>query len=194
VNVGEGDFRATATKGPDGSWTLTQDIAYDEGGAEHVHSDATAVWAGDGHEHWHVKRYVVYHLFALGDGGQPTGRPRTDHKVGFCIYDYERAGLDLGPEEAVYERDGCGEEDSTRLVMGLSPGWADHYHWHLPGQSISIDGLADGEYRIFAVADEASVFREESRDNNETWVDFTLSSDPQGNRLALVGDVGPAPK
>lgn len=77
--------------------------------------------------------------------------------------------------------------------MGLSPGWADHYNWDLPGQSIEIDGLADGDYRIFAVADEGTVFREETTENNETWVDFTLSSDPQGNRYALLGDVGPSP-
>ena len=52
--------------------------------------------------------------------------------------------LDLGPDEAVYEREGCGSEDSNRLVMGLSRGWVDYYHWNLPGQSIPVDGLADG--------------------------------------------------
>ncbi|WP_107704886.1 lysyl oxidase family protein [Nocardioides allogilvus] len=193
VNVGEGDFHATADKQLDDSWVLTQDIEYDGGGAEHVTTDAQAVWGGDGHEHWHVERYVVYHLFALDEAGKVTGPARTDHKVGFCIYDFERAEVDLGSDEPTYDRKGCGEEDSTHLVMGLSPGWADHYNWDLPGQSIEIDGLADGDYRIFAVADEGTVFREETTENNETWVDFTLSSDPQGNRYALLGDVGPSP-
>jgi hypothetical protein len=194
VNVGEGDFHATAKKEPDGSWTITQDIEYDQGGAEQVATPAEAVWAGDGHEHWHVKRYVVYHLTALDDRGRPTGDQRTDHKVGFCIYDFEKGDVDFGPEEPVYGRAGCGKEDSTRLVMGLSPGWADYYKWSLPGQSIEIDGLPDGAYRIFAVADEARVFREETVKNNRTWVDFELSTDSDGLRLALVGEVGPSPE
>lgn len=194
VNVGDGDFHATADKQLDGSWILTQDIEYDGGGAEHIATDAEAVWAGDGHEHWHVKRYVVYHLFALDQHEEITGAPRTDHKVGFCIYDFERAGVEQGSDEPVYDRKGCGRKDSSHLVMGLSPGWADHYNWDLPGQSIPIGGLADGEYRIFAVADEGGVFREETTENNETWVDFTLSSDAQGNRFALLGDVGPSPE
>jgi hypothetical protein len=194
VNVGEGDFHATADKQLDGSWVLTQDIEYDGGGAEHIATEAEAVWGGDGHEHWHVKRYVVYHLFALDERGEITGPARTDHKVGFCIYDFERAEVDQGADEPVYGRKGCGQEESTHLVMGLSPGWADHYNWDLPGQSIDIDGLADGDYRIFAVADEGSVFREETTNNNETWVEFTLSSDVQGNRFAMLGDVGPSPE
>ncbi|UUZ59817.1 lysyl oxidase family protein [Nocardioides sp. B-3] len=180
------------------SWTtprvLTRDIEYDGGGAEHVRTDAGAVWGGDGHEHWHIERYVVYHLYALDESGEVTGPARTDHKVGFCIYDFERAHVDLGSDDPTYDRKGCGEEGSSHLVMGLSPGWADHYNWDLPGQSIEIDGLVDGDYRIFAVADEQSVFREETRTNNETRVDFTLSSDARGNRFALLGDIGPSPE
>ena len=77
--------------------------------------------------------------------------------------------------------------------MGLSRGWVDYYHWNLPGQSIPVDGLADGDYRLHAVADEQGVFREETTDNNRTWVDFTLSTDTSGTRSALVSDVGPQP-
>lgn len=194
VNVGDGDFHATADKGLDGEWTMTQDIEHSDGGASHVPSDAEPVWGGDGHEHWHVKRYVTYHLYALDDDGEETGAPRTDHKVGFCIYDFESADLDLGPDEAVYERKGCGSQDSTHLVMGLSPGWVDYYHWNLPGQSIPVDGLPDGDYRIYAVADEQGVFQEETTDNNRTWVDFTLSTDADEVRSALVSDVGPQPE
>ena len=193
VNVGEGDFHATADHRLDGTWTMTQDFEHADGGASHEPSDAEPVWGGDGHEHWHVKRYVTYHLYALDEDGAETGEPRTDHKVGFCIYDFERSDLDLGPDDAVYERKGCGSEDSTHLVMGLSPGWVDYYHWNLPGQSIPVDGLSDGDYRIYAVADEEGVFQEETTDNNRTWVDFTLSTDTAGVRSALVSDVGPQP-
>jgi hypothetical protein len=195
LNVGKGDFHATADKGLDGQWTMTQDIEHADGGASHEVSDAEPVWGGDGHEHWHVKRYVTYHLYALDHSGKETGDPRTDHKIGFCIYDFERSDLDLGigPDDPVYERKGCGSEDSTHLVMGLSPGWVDFYHWNLPGQSISIDGLGDGDYRIYAVADEEGFFQEASRDNNRTWVEFTLSTNAEGVRSALVTEVGPQP-
>jgi hypothetical protein len=194
LNVGDGDFHATADKGLDGVWTMTQDIEHADGGASHVPSEAEPVWGGDGHEHWHVKRYVTYHLYALDDDGAETGDPRTDHKIGFCIYDFKRSGLEIGPDKAIYERDGCGSEDSTHLLMGLSPGWIDYYHWDLPGQSIPLDGLADGDYRLVAVADEQEVFQEESRDNNLTWVDFTLATDDQGVRTASLDEVGPSPE
>ena len=193
VNVGDGDFHATADKNLGGEWTVMQDVEHADGGASHEPSGARPVWGGDGHEHWHVRRYVTYHLFALDDRGETRGKPRTDHKIGFCIYDFERADLDVGPTEAVYGRDGCGSEDSNHLVMGLSPGWVDYYHWNLPGQSIPVDGLRDGPYRIYAVADEQGVFREESTDNNRTWVDFSLSTDDAGTRSALVTTVGPRP-
>jgi hypothetical protein len=194
VNVGDGDFHATADKQLDGSWLLTQDIEFDGGGAEHVESDADAVWAGDGHEHWHVKRFVTYRLVALKANGKPTGPARTDHKVGFCIYDFRQSIAGQGPEEAVYERESCGKENSTHLVMGLSPGWADHYDLTLPGQSIDLEGLPDGAYRIYAAADAAGAFREETTDNNETWVDFRLKSDDEFGRVAFLGEVGPSPE
>ncbi|MFM6851739.1 MAG: hypothetical protein ACKOVB_21810, partial [Terrabacter sp.] len=134
-----------------------------------------------------------YHLYALGADGEPTGQPRTDHKIGFCIYDFKRSGLDMGPDEAVYERSGCGTEGSNQHLMGLSPGWIDYYHWDLPGQSIPLDGLADGDYRLFAVADEQGVFEEESRANNRTWVDLTLGTDGEV-RTASVTASGPSPE
>jgi len=193
VNVGKGDFHATANKGPGDTWVVTQDLEHEKG-AEQVATEAKLIWGGDQHEHWHVERYVTYELFALDAAGEPTGEARTDHKIGFCIYDFRRASGDLGPDEAVYGKKGCGTKDSTHLVMGLTPGWADDYNFRLPGQSIEIGDLPDGSYRIFARADENALFREASTDNNETWVDFTLSTDDEGSRLALVVGSGPSPE
>lgn len=194
VNVGAGDFHATANRSVGDAWVMTQDIEHVDGGASHVVSEAEPVWGGDGHEHWHISRYVTYYLHALDAAGQETGEPRTDHKVGFCIYDFQRSELGIGPEESVYKREGCGEEDADHLAMGLSVGWSDDYHWSLPGQSINIDGLEDGDYRIYAMADEDEVFVEESRDNNRTWVEFALSTNEDGLRTALVSEVGPRPE
>ena len=44
------------------------------------------------------------------------------------------------------------------------------------------------------VAVEEGVFQEETTDNNRTWVDFTLSTDAEERRMALVSDVGPSPE
>ena len=82
VNVGDGDFHATADQGLDGTWTMTQDFEHADGGASHEPSDAEPVWGGDGHEHWHVKRYVTYHLYALDADGAETGEPRPLRRAG----------------------------------------------------------------------------------------------------------------
>jgi hypothetical protein len=195
VNVGKGDFHATAERLANGPWTVMQDVEYDGGGADHVVIPAEPVWAGDGHEHWHLKRVVEYHLVPHDPDGRPEPGPGlTDHKIGFCIYDFEKQHLGYGPDDQVYDRQGCGRSDSALLVMGLSPGWGDVYNWDLPGQSIDISDLGDGPYRITAVADEAGIFHEVSTENNTTWVDFDLSTDAEGNRLAQVTEVGPEPE
>lgn len=193
VNVGEGDFHLTANKGPGDTWIVVQDIEHEEG-AKQVDTDAVLIWGGDQHEHWHVERYVTYELFGLDPDSEPTGEPRLDHKVGFCIYDFRVATTGTGPDEPVYKKGTCGTKDSTHLVMGLTPGWADDYNFRLPGQSIDISDLPDGSYRIFARADEKVLFHEASIDNNETWVDFALTTDDAGSRLALVEDTGPSPE
>ena len=188
LNIGSGDFHLTADREGD-VWQVTQDIQYTEAGAEHRTLDVVPVWAGDGHEHWHLPRVVEYRLVPAEAPSSVKGR--IDSKIGFCVYDFGHELEDTGPRDGVYGRDGCGKEDSDHLVMGLSPGWVDTYEWSLPGQSIEITGLADGDYRITAEADRPGAFHEETRDNNATWVDFTLSTKTDGTRLALVTEVGP---
>ena len=48
VNVGSGDFHATAEKNLGGEWTVTQDVEHADGGASHTPSEARPVWGGDG--------------------------------------------------------------------------------------------------------------------------------------------------
>ena len=96
--------------------------------------------------------------------------------------------------EALYSRLSCGKQQDAGVDMGLSPGWNDTYDFTLPGQSIDIEGLPDGTYRLLGEADDEALFREVTRDNNITWVDLELATTPDGLRTALVTDVGPEPR
>lgn len=196
VNVGSGDFLLRAKRdGDSGKWRVEQDIPYSTSGAEPVLLRATLVWGGDGHEHWHVPRVATNRLERLDDEGRPVpGLSWSDAKVGFCFFDYSKQLRKKGPAEAVHSRHTCGHEDDDLIGMGLSPGWGDTYKWVLPGQSIDITDLSDGTYRLWAEADTKRWFRELTRHNNITWVDFELSRNADDVRFARIIKVGPRPR
>jgi len=75
--------------------------------------------------------------------------------------------------------------------MGLSVGWGDRYGWTLSDQYVDITGLAVGKYRLRATADALGYFSEAGRTNNQTWVDFSLST-RRGAFLIKVLGYGPA--
>lgn len=196
VNVGDGEFLLRAKReGDGGNWHVKQDIPYSTSGAKPVGLRASLVWGGDGHEHWHVPRVATNRLERLDGEGRPVpGLSWSDAKVGFCFFDYSRQLRKKGPDEAVHSRHSCGHEDDDLIGMGLSPGWGDTYTWVLPGQSIDITDLPDGKYRLWAEADRRRWFREVTRDNNRTWVDFDLSTNADRVRFAQITKVGPRPR
>ena len=191
VNVGEGDFILRADRDT-GEWLVEQELWYSESGGELIPTEADMVWGGDGHGHWHVRRVVSYRLVPLDENGNPIEEDLGfDTKIGFCFFDHTRQ-FDFGPVEAVYSVHECGEEDDDQVRMGLSTGWGDVYLFTLPGQSIDITDLPDGNYRLWAEVDAESWFIEETRDNNVTWIDFELTTQ-EGRRFAGLTDVGPEP-
>ena len=200
VNVGEGDFVLRATRQStvlerlSAQWVVEQEVEYSINGGELIPTDAAMVWGGDGHDHWHIERVASYRLVPLDDNGDPVDDKSNmvDSKVGFCFFDHSLHN-DSGPEEAVFSVHACGDLDDREIRMGMSPGWADMYPFTLPGQSINIDGLPDGNYRLWAEADAAQWFDEVSRDNNLTWVDLEISTRDDGLRRARLIGVGPEP-
>jgi hypothetical protein len=193
VNAGSGDFLLLAVR--DGvAWRVDQGIPYSESGAEVVPVEAPLIWGGDGHDHWHIQRVASVRLGSKTAKILPEdgGRARIDSKIGFCFYDHTRE-LDRGPDERAYSASGCGHEGAAVVGMGLSIGWNDTYRSVLPGQSIDVSGLEDGSYRMWFEVDENAWFREKTRDNNVTWIDFDLfTKDDQ--RFALATATGPKPR
>lgn len=192
ANVGDGPFILHAERTGD-VWLVEQEVAHTVGGRTEP-TNASLVWGGDGHHHWHIENVALYWLAPAGSSAPDLVDERlTDRKIGFCFYDSGRAVEDLGPDEAQYHHESCGSEADDRLGMGLSIGWHDEYTFSLPGQSISIADVVDGTYRLWGRADPDGLFVEADTTNNLTWVDFALATTDEGLRTATVVDVGPSP-
>lgn len=178
VNVGEGPLEIWAERAGDGMGRGVQRIHDGAGSFQDLPTDATFFWAGDGHEHWHVRDMQAYRVESL-DGSDPDA---VSEKHGFCLFDNDR--FDDPPAGAPVGAYRCpGSQDASRIEMGLSVGWQDVYPASLPNQYIDVSDLAAGRYRLWAEADPASAerpngwFVESVEDNNLTWVDVELDTD-----------------
>jgi Lysyl oxidase len=193
ANIGDGDFVLRATRRHDG-WQVDQDVHYSKSGAKVYRTPAGLVWAGDGHNHWHVRRIAIGRLEPYTKDGRPPpndGRGLTDTKIGFCYYDLARLEEDAS-QNPVFPHEGCGTATDTEIGMGLSWGWMDIYGSKLPGQTIDVTDVPDGTYRLWISVDRNGWFHEKRRDNNVTWVDLDIVSDEQGSRDLQNIRSGPA--
>jgi hypothetical protein len=193
VNIGEGPFLLRGRRPWLGNedWSVEQWLQErDGGGYSSELTDATLIYGGDGHNHWHVKQVEVHQIETLD--GEVLGRLV---KQGFCFFDTDiyRASLPGTPEHGHWGARGCAGSFDTRVRMGLSVGWSDKYPWHLLDERIDITGLPDGQYRIREIADPKDQFEESNETNNETWVVVELTSKGQGLRETKVIEEGPAP-
>ena len=173
VNVGAGPFETIGTR-PDTStaeMTVTQRIYNSAGSYREVSTPTEMFWAGDGHDHWHVRDVEAYELIRL-DNGRRVG---TGAKHGFCYFDNTpyRLWLPGAPGASVYG--GCGTQTDLSVTTGLSVGWGDTYPAAIAYQWIDITGLKSGRYRLRATADPANWFTETNDANNTTWVKLKLT-------------------
>ena len=174
VNIGTGPLEVRGTRASSTDpWTAQQAIYDSSGGVRLVTVSATFVWAGDGHNHWHVKNLESFEL-RRSDGSSVGISPKS----GFCFGDNLQYKLSLpgAPQSQVYSGAGCAPKkpDALSLRMGLSVGWGDLYKYVLPDQYIDITSLPDGSYRLWANADKANQFLESSDSNNSTWADLSI--------------------
>jgi hypothetical protein len=161
--------------------SVAQRIRTSAGSYREISTPAVMFWAGDGHDHWHVRDVEAYQLTRL-DNGRRVG---TGAKHGFCYFDNTpyRLGLAGAPSSPVYG--GCGTAGDLTVTTGLSVGWGDTYPAGIAFQWIDITGLKAGRYRLRATADPANWFAETNNTNNSTWVNLKLTG--TGVRVAAYG-------
>ena len=183
ANVGQGAFELNLHRASVNDPMTTTQRIYTATGFRDVSTNPVLVFAGDGHNHWHVRDLETVELIR-NDNGSKVG---TDAKVGFCFVDHLRFRVSLpgAPNNAVYR--GCGGPSSLDVRMGLSVGWSDQYSWNLPDQYIDITALTAGRYRLSVVADAGNWFVESNETNNATWVDIQL----KGQGAPRILEYGP---
>ncbi len=164
---------------------LVQVVHTRDGGArEHRPEGGFAFYAGDGHDHWHISRFVVvrlYPTFSISrDELGPTYAERGLRKIGFCLTDLVRAPAALRPpnsaRRAAFPVSGCGVRESTSLRIGISAGYGDDYKPFFNHQSVDITGLPSGIYRLCVTTNENGMWLEQDGGNNSAWVDIDLNS------------------
>jgi Lysyl oxidase len=180
VNVGAGRFEARGSRSTTSTpMTVTQRIYNDAGGFRSLPTTAQMYFAGDGHNHWHLRDLEGFELIRL-DNGSKVG---TGAKEGFCFFDNAVFG---STQDAFYKS--CGRNpDALQVKMGLSRGWGDRYGAGTVGQYIDITNLTSGRYKLQATADEPNWFLESDDSNNFTWVEIQIS----GNSVSVIA-YGPA--
>jgi hypothetical protein len=186
VNVGTGPFEVHGAR-PDTSspMTVIQRIYGDSAGGYRDVSvpGAEMFYAGDGHNHWHVRDFETGALIRR-DNGSKVGALA---KHGFCFADNYKYRLTLpgAPLSPVFT--GCGTVDSLYIVPGISVGWGDRYSSNLAYQYIDITGVPNGHYRLQVSASTQLGFQESNDANNVSWVDVLLLA----NNATIVAK-GPA--
>ncbi|MEY2566661.1 MAG: hypothetical protein QOE35_1190 [Actinomycetota bacterium] len=166
VNVGSAPFEVRGSR-PNAATTTNMTGQQYLNGAP-VGQPVEFVFAGDNHNHWHVKNLARYTLRSL----DTTKTNRLGAKVGFCFADSAAYRPDAGP--ATYPLTACGTDQSLSVTMGLTAGWGDVYPSYLMYQWVDVTGLKRGNYRLEALADAGHLFVESSTANNSTWINVKI--------------------
>jgi hypothetical protein len=149
---------------------------------------ARVFFQGDGHDHWHVERFFAMRLKPLDGSGDPS-LSRRIRKIGFCLVD---AVPLRGPERPPNAADApfylfCGAPDSRKIKVGVSVGWGDDYPPEFTFQSVNVDGLPEGDYRLCATVNPRGLWTEkdDNRANNSYWTDLHLNV--ANDELTVIG-------
>jgi hypothetical protein len=158
---------------------VAQVVFNDQGGSREVATDATLKYAGDGHDHWHVRDMMNYDLWG------PSGTYR-EAKIGFCFLDTTAVNLGLpGARQSPYYRaQACDGIAKTNIRTGISIGWGDSYPWNFAYQWVDITGIAAGTYTLRSVVDPRGLFLETNESNNCTWLRLSI---PASGSATVLG-------
>ena len=190
ANVGDGplEIRGTRSSTTATDWVGRQILTNTDGTTTTLgDSGASFYFAGDGHNHWHIRDFDRYELL------DATGTQlKLGEKHGFCFEDNTSRDSTWtqqpsGPQPAnpVYTNAascGNGQPNATSITHGLSVGWADTYPSSLPDQAINITGIPDGTYTVKVTADWQGFWQEKNDGNNTATSKVTIT----GNNVAFV--------
>jgi hypothetical protein len=175
-NIGDGPIEVRGENRVGDTLTLIAQRIYDTRGAcRDVLQPAATMWyAGDGHNHWHVRKYMVSQLYRKTGGGIMRIK-----KLGFCLLDYHQADPlpANAPPDRVYWNRVCGTSTSQTIAMGISVGYADDYQPLIAQQWIDITGLPADTYRLCTGVNPFGWWLEKAgvTTNNFYWLDLRLN-------------------
>jgi hypothetical protein len=181
INIGNGPFQAFGHHPqPNGEKLVDQQIRNTDGTWTTVATPGRMYFAGDGHNHWHLRDLEGY---VLRNTTGPNVN-RVSEKHGFCFADRGdyRLSMPNAPQNPVYE--GCGNAPDVTITMGLSVGWSDTYGFRIVDQYVDITNLPNGIYTVTATADILGIFAERCEGNNSTVSRVQIS----GTSVTLLDD------
>ncbi len=193
-NVGAGPLEARGTRvdPADESMLVKQRIRRSDGTWRTRATPAVMFYSGDGHDHWHIRQFMLLNLYTPGQGGGDVYGLR---KLGYCLLDARRMPKPPpgSPTSPVYPGGACGRADDTKLRTGLSVGYGDDYPPAFAHQWMDVTGLAPGDYRICATVDPLNDFVEAREDNNQRWTDvhIDIAADQIEVLATGIGACGP---
>jgi hypothetical protein len=179
LNYGAGPFEIRGNRSSTSApFNIDQMVYRSDGTIRRVQTNATVAYAGDGHDHYHVRRMMSYHLWS-------TRGTLRDRKIGYCFFDTNPRYLSLprAPRSAVYRESGCGGRTARSTRSGISVGWGDRYPWDFAFQYFDISGLPSGSYTLRSAVDLFGSFVESAETNNCSYVRLTIS----GSSVRVVG-------
>ncbi len=174
VNVGPGVFEAIG-RGPDaqdGTLGVVQLLEDGSGGRTELATPARMFYAGDGHDHWHVRDFQEWTIASINDRATVL---RRGAKTGFCFWDNYDYTAAEPPAYHPNTTSACMQRADGSVPMGLSVGWGDEYPSTIAFQYIDITGLPNGEYVVTLEGDPANEFLEADESNNTAWATIRIS-------------------
>jgi hypothetical protein len=162
-NSGAGPLELIAGEVDKGRQYVRQRI-YDDDGNYEEHLAGKFEWH-QGHNHFHFEDYALYTLQSVQGKSK-----RNSTKTSFCLMDTDLIDGQLpgAPKNSAYEN--CGN-----FFQGISVGWADEYGSELPGQSVDLTRLKDGDYRLIIEADPKNRLIETNDNDNTSCVLLHIS-------------------
>ena len=158
TNAGDGPMEIEgALNRATGGAIATQILTFASG--EQEIRSAGAFHVDNQHRHWHLDNFALFELRSLNMAGN-EGVTASQSKITFCLID-----------EFVIEQDEHHAPPPEFLTcewsrQGISRGWSETYAAGLPGQSLDIANVPDGEYTLRTTIDPDNRLLESNEANN----------------------------